>query len=124
MSPCEYFLSGLRWKLRSFIAVRCVGKNGCRSSTAGVECCRDKNLTYVVFRQNDNSHREALACQIVVQTYLQQGDAKICLQCSVIGETGVVVFVVGKIERIFVHHSFFFFLPIWMGLIEKETKIL
>ena len=38
IAPCEYFFRGLRWKVLSFISLRLVGKNGCCSSTAGVEC--------------------------------------------------------------------------------------
>uniref|UniRef100_A0A2M4B538 Putative secreted protein n=1 Tax=Anopheles triannulatus TaxID=58253 RepID=A0A2M4B538_9DIPT len=38
-APCEYFFIGGRWKARSFIGPMCVGMNGARSSTTGVECC-------------------------------------------------------------------------------------
>jgi len=38
MAPWEYFLRGWRWKWRSLLSPRKVGKNGCFRSTAGVEC--------------------------------------------------------------------------------------
>lgn len=37
-APKEYFFRGGRWNCRSFIGPIWVGKNGWRSSTAGIEC--------------------------------------------------------------------------------------
>lgn len=38
-APKEYFFRGGRWNWRSFIGPIWVGKKGCRSSSAGMECC-------------------------------------------------------------------------------------
>lgn len=40
-APKEYFFSVCRWNWRSFIGPMWVGKNGCRSSSAGIECYQE-----------------------------------------------------------------------------------
>lgn len=46
-APNEYFFRVGRWNWRSFMGPMWVGKKGCRSSRAGMECCQqDKKFSY------------------------------------------------------------------------------
>lgn len=48
-APNEYFFRGGRWNWRSFMGPMWVGKKGCRSSSAGMECCYKgrKGIQYI-----------------------------------------------------------------------------
>lgn len=60
-APKEYFFRVDRWNWRSFIGPMWVGKKGCLSSSAGMECCKDTKC----IQTNYNTWQDSVTIFIV-----------------------------------------------------------